>query len=154
MPFKFNPLTGQLDLVNPTTTDTGNVTGLSPTTPTAIARWVDTGGTEIENSEALIQDSGAIEAQGYITQRTILTSVTVNSGESWISPGLIVAAGATIQCASKRDFRPFCPSNSHRGRRSKRRDPDNRFQPQLPVVDLALGTYLARSGAFGSSRHK
>lgn len=96
MPFRFNPITGNLDLVNDTSSS-GNVTGFPPTTPQAIVRWVDTAGTQIENSPGtLVQDSGAIEAQGFITTRTVTGLVTVNTGESWIAPALTVAPGGMI----------------------------------------------------------
>lgn len=97
MPFKLNPITGQLDLVNATVTGTGNVTGLPPTTLRAIARWADITGTTIENSPGtLVQDGGAIEAQGFITNRNVSGTVTVNTGESWIAPSLQILGGGVI----------------------------------------------------------
>ena len=101
MPFKFNPLTGQLDLVNTSGSGpSGNVTGLPPTDINAIARWADTGADSIKNSPGTyIQDSGAIEAQGFITNRTVTGTVTVNTGESWIAPALTIAAGGMISLA-------------------------------------------------------
>ena len=101
MPFKLNPITGQLDLVNAAGAGSGNVTGIPPTTINAIARWADTIGTTIYNSPGtLVQDSGAIEAQGFITNRTVTGTVTVNTGESWIAPSLTIAAGGVIVLAS------------------------------------------------------
>lgn len=96
MPYRFNPFLGNLDLVA-TASGTGNVTGLPPTTPTALARWVDTNGTIIENSLATIQNSGAIEAQGFITRRPVLADVHVNSGESWIVANIELELSGSIE---------------------------------------------------------
>src|SRR5271165_6246790 len=97
MPFKFNPITGVLDLVEAAGSGSGNVTGVPPTNIGAIAQWADTSGTTIANSPGtFVQASGAIEAQGFITNRTVSGTVTVNSGESWIAPALTVAPGGVI----------------------------------------------------------
>lgn len=96
MPYRFNVFTGTLDIVGSSSSGSGNVTGIPPTTPTAIARWVDTLGTTIENSLALVQDGGAIEAQGFITERTVTATVLVNSGESWIAPSIVIAPGGVV----------------------------------------------------------
>lgn len=96
MAFKFNPITAQLDLVN-NSTATGSVSGIPPTDINAIARWADTTGTTIQNSPGtLVQDSGAIEAQGFISLRSVATTVTVNTGESWIAPALTIEPGGMI----------------------------------------------------------
>ena len=91
-----NPFSGELQLVNGSSSGSGNVTGVPPTTVTAIARWQDTTGTTIENSLALVQDGGAVEAQGFISMRNVTATVTVNSGESWIAPSLILQPGSLV----------------------------------------------------------
>lgn len=97
MAFKFNITTGQLDLVGSTGSGSGNVTGIPPTDINAIARWDNTTGTIIKNSPGtFVQDSGAIEAQGFITTRLVTGTVTVNAGESWIAPALTISPGSTI----------------------------------------------------------
>ena len=98
MPLRFNPVTATLELVSTTGGGggSGNVTGISPTTVTAIARWEDTLGTIIANSLALVQDGGAIESNGFISNRTISTLVNVQSGQSWIAPSLTIAPGGVI----------------------------------------------------------
>lgn len=97
MPFRFNPITGTLDLVNDTSTS-GNVTGFPPTDPRAIARWVDTAGTQIENSPGtLVQDGGAIQASGFITNRSVTTLVSVPSQYSWIAPELEIELTGSIE---------------------------------------------------------
>lgn len=92
MPFRLNPLYGTLDLVNGTGgTGTGNVTGFPPTTPQAIARWVDTAGTEIENSPGtLVQDGGGIEAQGFITNKLITETLHIGSNQTMITSGFSI----------------------------------------------------------------
>lgn len=95
MPFKFNPIYGTLDLVNSSSAGTGNVTGVPPTDINAITRWADTTGTTIKNSPGTkVQDSGAIEAQGFLTQRSVANLVTIPSGESWIAPELEIDGGS------------------------------------------------------------
>jgi hypothetical protein len=97
MPYKFNVFTGTLDLVNATSSGSGNVTGVPPTDPRAIARWVDNTGTVIENSPStLVQDSGAIEAQGFISDRQIFGTVSVPTNYTWITDSLEQQPGSVI----------------------------------------------------------
>ena len=88
-----NPFTGTLQLVN---SGTSGVVGVPPTTLGAIATWVDTGATTIQNTLTNVQASGAIEAQGYITNRNISGTVTVNSTETWIAPALTLQPGSNV----------------------------------------------------------
>jgi len=81
MPFKFNPFTTELDFYQ------NGVMGISPTTDTAIARWVGTNADTIENSKAYVQDGGAIEAQGFITRKLITDSIQINSNNVMITDG-------------------------------------------------------------------
>jgi hypothetical protein len=93
-----NPYTGNLQLIYiESGSGSGNVTGLSPTTTGAITRWADDTGTTIQDSPGTnVQDSGAIEAQGYITQRNVNGTVTVNTDETLITPGLTLQSGASL----------------------------------------------------------
>lgn len=80
MAYKFNPFTGTLDYY---TSSNGNVAGIPPTNIGAIARWADTTGTTIENSpNTNVQDSGAIEAQGFISENHITGVVEIHAGET------------------------------------------------------------------------
>jgi hypothetical protein len=75
----------------------GNVTGIPPTTIDAIARWANTTGTEIKNSPGTyVQDSGAIEAQAFITVRSVTGLVTINPDETWIAPNIELSSGGAI----------------------------------------------------------
>lgn len=95
MAYKFNPFSGTLDYYQPA--NPSDVTGIAPTNIGAITRWADTTATTIENSPGTnVQDSGAVEAQGFITQSNVTGIVTVNPGEAWIAPGLNLEAGAGI----------------------------------------------------------
>jgi len=94
MGYKFNVFTGTLDLVNPT--GTGDVIGVAPSTPGAIATWVDSAATTIQNTNTNVQQSGAIEAQAFITNRVVSGTVTVNATESCIAPGLQLQPGANL----------------------------------------------------------
>jgi len=95
MPFKFNPITGQLDLVN--ATSTGTVTGVPPTDINAIARWDDTTGTTIKNSPGtLVQDSGAINAQAFLFNRQIMNDVIVPDQYTIIASDIELLTGDII----------------------------------------------------------
>jgi hypothetical protein len=87
MPYRFNIFTGTLDITG-SSSSSGTVTGIPPTTITAIARWADTTGTTIENSLALIQDGGAIQASGFLTNRSVTTLISIPSEFSMIAPEL------------------------------------------------------------------
>ena len=91
-----NYFTGELQLVNVATTGSG-VVGIAPTTVNAIATWVDTGATTIQNSLALVQPGGGIEAQGFISEREVINLVQVNPGETWIAPELELELTGCIQ---------------------------------------------------------
>jgi hypothetical protein len=97
-----NPFNGRLELaVSTSGGGSGTVTGIPPTNIGAIARWADTTGTTIENSpDTNVQDSGAIEAQGFISERNVNGTVTVNTDETWIAPGLTMQPGSNIIIAA------------------------------------------------------
>jgi hypothetical protein len=82
----------------------GNVTGIPPTTIGAIAVWDNTTATLLINSLTNIQTSGAIEAQGYITRRSVTGNVTINADETWIAPSIELAAGGSIVIESGGDI--------------------------------------------------
>lgn len=86
MAYKFNPFSGTLDYYQPA--NPSDVTGIPPTDINAIARWADTTGTTIKNSETIVQDGGAIEAQGFITRAKITDDVVVHTDQVWIAPSL------------------------------------------------------------------
>lgn len=102
MAYRFNIFTGTLDIVGSSGSGSGNVTGIPPTEINAITRWADTSGTTIKDSpNTYVQDSGVIEAQGFITMRAVgVGTVTVNSGETWIAPSLEMGPGSVIILAS------------------------------------------------------
>jgi len=77
MGFKFNPLTGQLDLVGTTGTGSGDVTGPSSSTDNAITRYDGITGKLIQNSSAILDDSGGITTQAFVFNRQILADITV-----------------------------------------------------------------------------
>jgi len=79
MPYKLNPFSGNLDYY---IAASGNVSGVPPTTDKAIARWLGTGGNQIQNSQTILQDGGSIEAQGFITRRLVTDNITINGDES------------------------------------------------------------------------
>lgn len=75
----------------------GNVTGLPPTDVQAIARWVDTGGTTIENSpNTFIQDSGAIQAAGFITDRVVTEQITIPTDYTMLAANLVITTGEIV----------------------------------------------------------
>lgn len=96
MGYKFNIFTGTLDITG-SSSGSGNVTGIPPTTDKAIARWFGTGGDTIQDSKTVVQDGGAIEAQGFITHRSITDLVVIPPGESWIAPSLELELTGSIE---------------------------------------------------------
>jgi len=98
-----NPFEGALQLVNQSSSSSG-VTGIPPTTVGAIATWANTTATVIQNTLTNIQDSGAIEAQAYITRRSVVGVVTVNSDETWISPSIEISLTGSIVLDSDGDI--------------------------------------------------
>lgn len=100
MPFRLNPISGNLDLVGSSGGGSGNVTGESPTTINAISRWDDTSGETIKDSNTIIQDSGAIDAQGFLSRRSVTSLINIPAGESWIAPNLQLETTGSIQIES------------------------------------------------------
>lgn len=93
----FNPFTGNLDAVNTSAPSSGNVTNTTGIgTNDAIAIF-DVDGTHIKNSVTKVQDSGAIEAQGFLTRRSITALVSIPNGESWIAPSLELELTGSIE---------------------------------------------------------
>lgn len=96
MGYKFNIFTGTLDIVESGGGGSG-VIGIAPTTDKAIVRWDGTTAAVIQNSPGtFVQDSGAIESFGFITNRNTTGTITINTTESWISPGLEMQPGSII----------------------------------------------------------
>lgn len=91
-----DPFTGDLQLVTVSSSGSGNVTGIPPTTVGAIASWANTTATEIQNTLTNVQASGAIEAQAYITRRSVVGTVTVNPDETWISAAIELSLTGSI----------------------------------------------------------
>lgn len=89
MPFRFNIITGTLDMVG--------VEGPASSTDKAIARWDGTSGFLINDSKTVVQDGGAVEAQGFITRRAITDLVVIPDGESWIAPSLELELTGSIE---------------------------------------------------------
>lgn len=96
MGYRFNIFTGTLDITGTTSSGSGNVTGIPPTTITGIARWADTTGTTIENSLALVQDGGTVQAQGFIADRQILNDITVPDHYTMIQTEVFLISGDII----------------------------------------------------------
>lgn len=80
-----------------TSSGSGNVTGIPPTTIDSIARWANTTGTEIQNSPGtLVQDSGAIQMQAALQDRQILADVTVPSHYTMVQTDVYLISGDII----------------------------------------------------------
>ena len=78
----------------------GTITATPPVTDNAIVRWDGTTATIIQNSIPIVQDGGAIQSRGFITNRVVDTTVAVGSTETWIAPSLEIASGGVITLAS------------------------------------------------------
>ena len=72
----------------------GNVTGLPPTTDKAIARWSGTTASYIQDSPySIVQDGGAIQAQGFVFNRQILNDVVVPNKYTMINTDIELVSG-------------------------------------------------------------
>jgi hypothetical protein len=92
MAYRFNPLTGNFDIVS-----TGYVVGPNGATLQAIARYADTTGSVIEDSPGtLVQDGGAVQVQDIIINRQIATTVTIPTNCTMISDALEMQPGGVI----------------------------------------------------------
>lgn len=96
MPFKFNPITGLLDLVNPVGTGSGDVIGPASSHDKAIARFSGTTGKIIQDSNTLVQDGGGIQAQAFLTNRVIDELVTVPSNYTMIAANIEIEDGEIV----------------------------------------------------------
>lgn len=94
MPYRFSPFTGTLDYYQ--SGSSSGVTGVAPTTPGAIAAWVDTGATVIQNTNTLVQAGGAIQAQGFLSDRQINGTVNVPTNYTWITDSLEMQPGSIV----------------------------------------------------------
>lgn len=94
MPFKFNPLNGTFDFVNKASS--GGVQGPSSSTDKAIARYNGTTGQIIQNSKTLVQDGGAIEAQGFVVNKMITDQIVVHGNQSFITDGFSIEGGDLV----------------------------------------------------------
>lgn len=99
MAFKFNPLTSQLDIVGTGGSGSG-VTRVGNTTDKHIPRWLGDNADTIENSDALVQDGGAVEAIAYVSNTTIDKEIVVPDTKVMISSSLDIAPGGVIDLGS------------------------------------------------------
>jgi hypothetical protein len=90
MAYKFNPFTGNLDFY------TRGLSGPSVTTDNAITRWDGTNGTLVQNSKAIVQDGGGIEAQAFLFHRNIQDTVLIPSEYSMIATDIVIDSGEII----------------------------------------------------------
>lgn len=74
----------------------GDVSGPGSSTDKAIARWNGITGEFLNDSKTKVQDSGAIEAQAFITRRNVTDAVTVGAGQTWVSPSIVVELTGSI----------------------------------------------------------
>jgi hypothetical protein len=74
----------------------GDVIGIPPTTINAIATWANGSATLIQNSLATVLSAGDVHAQGFITNRIVNGTITVNATETWIAPALTLNPGSNI----------------------------------------------------------
>jgi hypothetical protein len=88
--WKFNPFTGQLDLVGSGSSGSGDVVGPASATDNAIARYDGTTGKLIQDSKTLVQDGGGIEAQGFITNKLITDTIVIHANQVMVTSGFSI----------------------------------------------------------------
>lgn len=91
MGIKFNPFTSEFDFVGTSiSTGGGDVVGIPPSDDKAIARYSGTTGKVIQNSKTRVQDSGAIESAGFITNKIIMDTITIKADQVMITDGFSI----------------------------------------------------------------
>jgi hypothetical protein len=79
MGIRYNPFTGNLDFTG------SGITGPSSSTDKAIARWNGTTGQVVQDSPGtFVQDGGAIEASGFITENHVTTTIEIGAGQTMV----------------------------------------------------------------------
>jgi hypothetical protein len=97
MSFRFNPFTGNLDIVGTSGGGGGGVTGPPSSTNDAISTWLGTSGTILQdNPFTTIQPGGAVQAQGFVFNRQIVHDVTVPNNYNVIYRNITLLAGDII----------------------------------------------------------
>lgn len=84
MAFKFNPITAALELASQ------GISRFGSTIDKSITRWNGNNNDSVQGSITLVQDSGAIEAQAFITNKLIIDTVTVNASQVMITSEFII----------------------------------------------------------------
>ena len=91
MPLRFNPLTSQLDLVG-----SPGITGPNSSTDKAITRWNGTSGSIVQDSKALVQDGGAVQAQSFVGRKEIDDAVAIPQKHYMVASGLTIMNTGSI----------------------------------------------------------
>lgn len=92
MPYKFNPFIGNLDFYKNSTGITGPLTS----TDKAITRWNGITGDVVQDSKAIVQDGGAIEAQGFLTNRSIDELIQIRTNYTMLASNVEINDGEII----------------------------------------------------------
>lgn len=73
------------------------VTATQPVTDNAITRWDGNDGRKIQNSPGtLVQDGGAIQAQGFLTNRVIDELVTIPTNYTMVAANVDIEDGEIV----------------------------------------------------------
>lgn len=91
MALKFNPLTASLDLVS-----SGFVKNNGTSTDKAITRFDGTTGKIIQNSKAQVQDGGAVESQGFVTNKIVTDSISIGNNEVMLTTAFSLETNGEI----------------------------------------------------------
>lgn len=90
MKYKFNIFTGTFDLVNDATS---GIQGPLVSTDNAITRWNGTSGNIVQDSAAVVQDGGGVQAQAFIFKKNIEDLVVIPPNHSMIATDLVIDGG-------------------------------------------------------------
>lgn len=85
-------------------TGTGDVTGPASSTDNAIARYDGTTGKIIQNSKAILQDSGSIEASSFVGNKEITEAIVIPVKNYMIASGLTITLTGSITISSDSDL--------------------------------------------------
>jgi hypothetical protein len=82
MALVFNAIEGTFDFVG--------IRGPNGATDKGIARYNGTSGQVIQDSKAVVQDGGAVVAQGFVANKLITDTITIGANQVYVTSGFSI----------------------------------------------------------------
>lgn len=75
-------------------TGSGGITTTPPVTDNALVRWDGTDGRKIQNGISIEQDGGAIQSQGFLTNRVVNELISIPGNYTMLAANVEIEDGA------------------------------------------------------------